>query len=89
MLRCFHLLLDLVQDWNVVLSHNHTLELILREFCVPCMLFDILNLKSLFRVDLHDIFHQVFGRLFDISRHKVLAGQNFLIQLVSVCVFKW
>ena len=79
MLRCFHLLLDLVQDWNVVLSHNHPLELILREFCVPSMFFDIFDLKSLFRIDLHDIFHQVFGSLFDISRHEVLAGQNFLI----------
>ena len=86
--RRLHLLLDLLEDGNFIFAHYHTLELILRHLRVPRMRLDVMYFVALLGVDLHDMLHEVLRLLLDIARYQILAGENFLVQLVRVCVLK-
>ena len=52
------------------------------------MRLDVMYFVALLGVDLHDMLHEVLRLLLDIARYQILAGENFLVQLVRVCVLK-
>ena len=53
------------------------------------MLPDLCDSKPLLGIDLHDVLHQVFSLFINIARHKILARENLLVELIRVWVFEW
>lgn len=80
--------LNLVQNWDLVLAHFDTVELVLMNLVVPGVALQIFNFETPGRVRHQEVPNDFFAGLVYVARHDVVRFKDLLVELVSVWVFE-
>lgn len=83
----------LIYYWYFILADNYAMELsffILGRFDLlkPIMVSDALDSYSTLRVSVQDLLDKVFAVRRDKAWQQIVAGQNLLVKLIGIRIFK-